>query len=100
MEIVEVLDLAKEKTGSDGKTAAALGEDRRVISAWRTGANRISYANGIKLCRLAGVPLDALLREKDDKSLKDQCILCEIVETVKNAMFSIFYPTLTPAATA
>ena len=55
MHIWDVLDKAKEKTGSDNATAKAIGVERAVVSHWRRGKNLPSFSRGVKLCQVAGV---------------------------------------------
>lgn len=55
MRIPEVVEKAKEKTGSDYKTAEVIGVPRQTVGKWRKGLTEPGLRHGLKLCRVAGV---------------------------------------------
>ena len=58
--IVEYLDIAKKRYGSDYKTAKALGVSHQAIGIWRKGGS-IKEDNLIALADYIDVPFEAVL---------------------------------------
>lgn len=74
MQVIEVIEKAKEKTGSDYATALRVGVDRTVVSAWRRGKNRPDLIHGIRLCNVAGVDpreLDGVMQTASQQQQSD-----------------------------
>lgn len=55
MRIPEVVERAKEKTGSDYKTAEVVGVPRQTVGKWRKGETEPGFRHGLRLCRVAGI---------------------------------------------
>lgn len=53
--LVRLLDEAREKSGSDQKTANALGISRTVISSWRNGHRTCSPEDVAQIAAVAGL---------------------------------------------
>lgn len=58
MDINDLLDKAKETTGSDGKTADRLGVGRQLVSNWRKGRSSPNLDHIDELSQVTGIPFD------------------------------------------
>lgn len=59
--LTQLLDKAREKTGSDYATAKALGITRGYISQWRNGSSQCSPEDVAQLAEIAGLEADKWL---------------------------------------
>jgi hypothetical protein len=59
--IDDLLDAAKEKSGSDNKTAAAIGVDRQQVSGWRRREYLPNDVHRAELCKLTGWSLEEVV---------------------------------------
>lgn len=55
MTLIELLDAAKAKTGSDPKTAEAIGIDKGYLSRVRSGKQKLNGSQAIALGKAAGI---------------------------------------------
>lgn len=89
MKFLEVVDIAKKKTGSDNATAKALGIDRRVISNWRQRGIQPSFENGVMLCNLADInPALVVLDQQPADSPARHWLLCQIDAVLPKALIA------------
>lgn len=59
MDLNQLLDKAKEATGSDNKTAARLGIERQMVHGWRKGKSSPNLDHIDELSQITGINFEA-----------------------------------------